>query len=586
MSQKEKSTNCKSDGVDQSGISRRSFLKLGGLVGAAAPITASAGALSPLKVESQMLDESVGIMDLQEKMSSGDLTAVELVEAYLRRITWIDRFKGVNSVLEVNPDAKSIAQQLDDERAARGPRGPLHGIPILLKDNIDTGDSMMTTAGSLGLVGDPAPQDATVVERLRAAGAIILGKTNLSEWANFRGFASTSGWSGVGGQTNNPYIIDRNPCGSSSGSAAAVSANLCAAALGTETDGSVICPAGACGVVGIKPTVGLTSRAGVVPISDTQDTVGIHGRSVADAAALLGAMTGVDPRDQKTAASDGHSYSDYTQFLDPNGLQGVRIGVARQLSAGVGNETNQIFEQGLQYMRDAGAELIDVEIPSFDAFSNDSSEIIVLIYEFKRDLNKYLATRTGVPVSNLAEVIEFNLVHFERELAYFGQEYLEFAEAEIFDEQTYLQALATGPQLAGVDGIDAALASINAQALVAPSNSPAWPSDLVNGDCFQFGTTGFAAVAGYPLITVPAGYAFDLPVGITFMGTAWSEPELIKLASGFEAASRARVSPQYRRTLNPAMHVAAFKQGQKPGRSQQDIRRLLGRSVTKKPFYL
>ncbi len=489
------------------------------------------------------------IAQLQELLESGRLTSRALTNFYLRRIRRIDcsnaRSPGLNSVLELNPDARSIARALDRERRQQGPRGPLHGIPIMLKDNIDTGDSMMTTAGSLALVGQPASHDATVVERLRQAGAIILGKLNLSEWANMRGFNSSSGWSGVGGQCNNPYILDRNPCGSSSGTGAAVSAGLCAAALGTETDGSIVCPASACGVVGIKPTVGLTSRAGVIPISDTQDTVGIHGRTVADAAAVLGAMVGVDQRDPKTVASEGRFFRDYGQFVDGNGLAGARIGVARQFLPTT-EETDEIFEQAVQSLYDAGATVVDpVEIPSFEEFENDNAEIVVLIYEFKRDLNRYLAGRTGVPVQSFADVINFNRENADAELAFFGQQLFELAEAEIFSEEEYLAALERGRRLAADEGIDAALAAHRLDALVAPTGSPAWPNDIITGDGFEFGSSSFAAVAGYPLITVPAGFAFDLPVGMTFMASAFAEPTLIKLAAGFEAATQIRRPPEF-----------------------------------------
>ena len=343
-------------------------------------------------------------------MASGDLSSRELVDIYLRRIRVIDKELDLSSVLELNPDARSIADALDRERPGQGARGPLHGIPILLKDNIDTADRQGTRAGSLALAGRAALQDATVAARLRRAGAVILGKANLSEWANFRGFGSSSGWSGVGGQCRNPYVLDRNPCGSSSGSAAAVSAALTSVALGTETDGSIVCPSGQSGVAGIKPTVGLTSRAGVVPISAAQDTVGPHGRRIADCAAVLGALTGVDPRDPATAASAGHFFRNYTQFLDPNGLAGANIGVARQF-LGVTTEIDGVFEEALGIMSSAGANLVDVEIPSFDEYNASQAEIIVLIFEFKRDLNAYLATRRGVPAGSLAEVIQFNLDH-------------------------------------------------------------------------------------------------------------------------------------------------------------------------------
>ncbi|HEX7114689.1 MAG TPA: amidase [Steroidobacter sp.] len=540
-------------------LTRRSFLRAGALAsgGAALASWSYASARDEVaELTAKHLDRDLdvaraSIEELQRLMSSRKLSSVELIEVYLRRIAAIDRGLDLRSIIELNPDARRIAGQLDRERRRSGPRGPLHGIPVLLKDNIDTGDRMQTRAGSLALVGAPAPQDATVAQRLRDAGAVILGKANLSEWANFRGFQSSSGWSGVGGQCRNPHILDRNPCGSSSGSAAAVAAALTTVALGTETDGSVVCPSGQCGVVGIKPTVGLTSRAGVVPISSTQDTVGVHGRTVADAATVLGALTGADPRDPKTASSLGNLFTDYLQFVDPNGLEGARIGVARQFT-GATTETDTVFEEAVQIMRDAGAVVIDpVELPSFDEFNADQSEIIVLIFEFKRDLNAYLATRTGVPVSTLADIIQFNLDHADEELRFFGQELMELSEAEIFSETEYQEALIRGPMLAAQQGIDAALAAHNLDALVAPTNSPAWPTDLINGDAFLFGSSGFAAVPGYPLVTVTAGYVFDLPVGITFMASAWSEPTLIKLASGFEAAANVARRPRFRRTFDP-----------------------------------
>jgi amidase len=545
----------------QTNLDRRHFLQVGALA-------AGGAALAPLAAGAQSDTDNAATQDfralsgdrddianssiarLQSLMASRRLSSQELLEIYLRRIQLIDKGLDLRSIIQLNPDARRIAAQLDQERRRSGPRGPLHGIPILLKDNIDTGDRQQTTAGSLALVGMPALQDATVTKRLRDAGAVIIGKANLSEWANFRGFQSSSGWSGVGRQCRNPHILDRNPCGSSSGSGAAVAAALTAAALATETDGSIVCPAGQCGVAGIKPTVGLTSRAGVVPISHTQDTVGTHGRSLADAAAVLGALTGPDSRDPQTAASAGHFFRNYSQFINPNGLAGARIGVGRQFT-GVTPETDAVFEDALQAMRDAGATLVDVEIPSFDEFNADQSEIIVLIFEFKRDLNAYLATRSGVPVGTLADVIQFNLDHAEEELKFFGQELMELAEGEAFTEAQYQEALIRGPQLAGPQGIDATLAANNVQAIVAPTNTPAWPTDLINGDAFLFGSSGFAAVAGYPLVTVTGGFAFDLPVGITFMASAWSEPTLIRLASGFEAAADVRRRPRFLRTFNP-----------------------------------
>lgn len=566
----EESSQADADAGPQTDLSRRSFLQVGALA-------AGGAALAPLSQANAQSDgaeaqdfaalsgdrhdvANSSIAQLQSLMSSRRLSAQELLDIYLRRIQLIDKGLDLRAILQLNPDARRIAAQLDEERRRHGPRGPLHGIPILLKDNIDTGDRQQTTAGSLALAGAPALQDATVTKRLRDAGAVIIGKANLSEWANFRGNQSSSGWSGVGRQCRNPHILDRNPCGSSSGSGAAVAAALTAAALATETDGSIVCPAAQCGVAGIKPTVGLTSRAGVVPISHTQDTVGAHGRSLADAAAVLGALTGPDARDPQTAASAGHFFRDYRQFINPDGLRGARIGIARQFT-GVTPETDAIFEEAVEVMRNAGATTIDVEIPSFDEFNADQSEIIVLIFEFKRDLNAYLSTRSGVPARTLAEVIQFNLDHADEELKFFGQELMELAEAEVFTEAEYQQALIRGPMLAGPQGIDATLAANNLHAIVAPTNTPAWPTDLINGDAFLFGSSGFAAVAGYPLVTVTAGFSFDLPVGITFMASAWSEPTLIRVASGFEAAADVRRRPRFLRTFNPDGRSRGHKHG-------------------------
>lgn len=552
--------------TEKTGLSRRDFLKIGSVTGGVLPLASQAVAGSHKLNHAGHLGLDLAektIVELQAMMTDGELTSVQLTEFYLRRIRVVDGHLGLNIVITTNPAALAIAAQLDLERETRGPRGPLHGMPIMLKDNIDTGDAMMTTAGSLALVGEPAAQDATVVQRLRSAGAVILGKTNLSEWANFRGFGSSSGWSGVGEQCRSPYVLDRNPCGSSSGSGAAVTAGLCAAALGTETDGSVVCPAAANGVVGIKPTVGLTSRAGVVPISATQDTVGIHGRTVADAAALLGSMTGVDPRDAATDASAGMSHSDYTQYVDTHGLAGARIGVARQFGTGT-TETGAVFESALQSMQAGGATLVDITLPSFDAFANDISEVVVLVYEFKRDLNAYLATRSGVPVGSMADCIAFNVANAEEELKWFGQEWMELAEVELFSADEYAVALDTGRRLAAEEGIDAVLNDFNVDAIVAPTNTPAWPNDLIAGDCFQFGSSAYCAVAGYPILTVPMGDVFGLPVGMSLMGTAWSEPTLIKLAAGFEAVRQARISPNFVRTLPVSDRLIPFKNRAKP----------------------
>jgi amidase len=550
------------------GVSRRSLLQWGAVAGAGASLggmlaggAARAEPLVPFLGPHENLEEAT-LAELQAMMAAGDLSAVELVDMYLERIDQIDASgPGLNSLIEVNPDARALAARRDAERASGNVRGPLHGIPFVVKDNIDSADRMMTTAGSLALVGDAPPVDARALWKLRRAGAILLGKAGLSEWANFRGFNSTSGWSGRGGQVRNPYVLDRNPCGSSSGSAAATSANLAAFALGTETDGSVVCPASANGVVGLKPTVGLISRSGVVPIAHSQDTIGPHGRTVADVAAVLGPMTGGDQRDPATFASAGRSFDDYTQFLDPNGLAGARIGVARDAIFGSSPHSEAIFDQALAAMEAAGAILVDpAPIPSAAEFAADPSEIIVLIWEFKRDLNAYLANRTGVPISTLADAIQFNLDHADQELRYFGQEFFELAEAEIFTQAEYHQALQTGPRLAGRDGIDAALAQGDLDALVAYTGSPAWNIDLVNGDFFLTASSPFPAVSGYPNITVPGGYAFGLPVGINFFAGAWSEPKLITIASGFEAATQARVKPEFLPTMelpdSPLAHQA------------------------------
>jgi len=594
--------NPASAGAAVAPVSRRSFLQLGAAAGAGATLaglgasaSAAQASVSHAAGDARHDDATefefaeATIADLQAAMAAGELSSRELVRAYMQRINKVDRRgPALNTIIEVNPDALDIARALDRERRETGPRGPLHGIPVILKDNIDTGDSMQTAAGSLALVGTPALQDSTVAARLRAAGAVVFGKAGLSEWANFRGFSSSSGWSGRGGQVRNPYIVDRNPCGSSSGSAASVSANLTTVALGTETDGSIVCPSSANGVVGIKPTVGLTSRAGVVPISASQDTVGPHGRTVADAAAVLGALTGVDPRDPATAASAGNSFTDYTQFLDPNGLAGARIGVGRQF-LGFSEETDALFEQTLQALADAGAVLVDpADIPTFDTLRNDQAEIIVLIFEFKRDLNAYLATRTGVPASSVADVIQFNLDNFDAELAFFGQQFFELAEAEIFSEAAYLDALERGPRLAGPEGLDAVLDGLGLDALIAPTNSPAWPIDVINGDAFLGGTSDFAAVAGYPLITVPMGLSFGLPVGLSFMGRRWAEPTLIKLVSGFEAAVSGRVAPTFRPTApqTGAQLRTAAAAKRSTGPQLDRMREVLTRAALRRPHSL
>jgi amidase len=492
--------------------------------------------------------EEMTILELQEKMNSGEMTAVGLLEAYLARIEQLDKQgPAINAVIELNPDASAIAERLDKERQAGKLRGPLHGIPILIKDNIDTHDHMQTTAGSLALEGSIAPRDAFIVRRLRAAGAIILGKTNLSEWANFRARHSVSGWSSRGGLTRNPYALDRSACGSSSGSGAAVSANLCAVAIGTETDGSIICPAQTNGIVGIKPTVGLLSRSGIIPISHSQDTAGPMARSVADAAILLGALTGMDARDPVTRSSKTHAMKDYSLFLDKRGLQGARIGVARML-AGTDPRILKIFEAGLDVMKQMGAVLIDpVDVPNFNKLGKN--EIEVLHHEFKADLNKYLASRgPKTQVHTLEDVIKFNDDHKERVMPYFGQEHMLSAQSKgPLTSRQYLRALEKNHRLTRQEGIRLALTKHRLDALIVPSGGPAWMIDLVNGDAINWDmeSTTPAAVAGYPHITVPAGYIFGLPVGLSFFGKAWQEPTLIKLAYAFEQATKIRKPPKF-----------------------------------------
>ncbi|MDX2378267.1 MAG: amidase [Acidimicrobiia bacterium] len=494
--------------------------------------------------------EEMTIAEMTAGMEAGAMTSQLLVRKYLDRIHSMDQALDLRSIIEVNPRAEAIATMLDVARAADKVRGPLHGIPILLKDNIDTTKGMATTAGSLALADSRPGADATVTSQLEAAGAVILGKTNLSEWANFRSTNSSSGWSAVGGACRNPYVLDRNPCGSSSGSGAAVSANFAAAALGTETDGSIACPSTVNGVVGLKPTVGLTSRAGVVPISRTQDTVGPMARTVADAAAVLGALTGVDERDPATAESVGRNHIDYTQFLDPEGLAGSRIGVARQLFIGENSESNAVMERVVGKLTDFGVELVDpVEFPSFEEFSTASPELDVMLLEFKTDIAGYLETRVGGP-KTLAELIEFNRDNADAELQWFGQEIFEAAQARggVVDPG-YAPALAASRRISRDEGLDVVLDGHNLDAIIAPTGAPAWPTDLVNGDHFLGGSASYAAMAGYPLLTVPMGSAFGLPVGISFIGRAWSEPTLIRLASGFEAKLGARRPPQFLPTL-------------------------------------
>ena len=489
--------------------------------------------------------EEASIAGLQARMAEGRLDSRTLVRAYLARIAALDDAgPRLNAVIELNPDAMAEAGARDAERKAGRTRGPLHGIPVLLKDNIDA-TPMATSAGSLALAGHRPARDAFLVARLREAGAVILGKTNLSEWANFRSTRSTSGWSARGGQTRNPYVLDRNPCGSSSGTGVAVSANLVVAGVGTETDGSILCPSAVNGVVGIKPTVGLISRGGIVPISRSQDTAGPMARSVADAAALLTAMAATDPADDATG-SDGRRRQDYLAALDPNALKGARIGVLRK-STGYHPALDARFERALATLRAAGAELVDAEIATTGQWQQ--AEYAVLLHEFKDGLNRYLAT-SGAPVSSLDALIAYNLAHADSEMPWFGQEILEMARGVGgIDAPAYLEARATARRLAGKEGIDATLSAHRLDALVAPTTSPAWTTDPVNGDHFSGAGYGAAAVAGTPSLTVPMGEVHGLPVGLTFLGPAWSEAKLIGFAHAFEQLTRARTPPRFLPTV-------------------------------------
>ncbi|MDB6041720.1 MAG: Amidase [Gammaproteobacteria bacterium] len=537
------------------------------------------------------------VAQLQAEMAAGRLTSERLTSEYIARILKLDQDgPGVNAIIELNPDAIAMARQADALRRQGRVLGPLHGIPVLLKANIDTGDRMQTTAGSLALAGAPPARDSTVAAQLRAGGAVILGKTNLSEWANFRSNFSISGWSAVGGQTHNPYGIDRNPCGSSSGSGAAASANFAAVSFGTETDGSIVCPANANGVVGIKPTVGLTSRAGVVPIAHTQDTVGPHGRTVADAAVALGviqsrtfdgrdAATGTVPLGWKGRARPTNIPTDYTKFLDPHGLQGARIGVTRQGVDSAPAAVVAAFDAAVTAIKAAGATVIELDGPNGVGFTFPAAdgELLVLLYEFRDDVRSYFATRAGVPMAGktLTDAIAFNNANADAEMPFFGQDVFEQADAlavggdapqSDFSGMTYNQALEID-RLSAVNGIDKALHDFNLDAIVAPTDNPAWATDLLYGDHFVFGSSGLAAAEGYPIVQVPAGMVFEIPLGISFFGTAFSEPTLIRLASGFEAATevRAKNLPTFAPTI-PDDHITGTKLERSHDRKQPSKR--------------
>lgn len=538
-------------------MKRRRFLEatvLASVVSLAKPasVLAASSAAEPSTPPAFELEE-LTILDLHEFLRSGRFTSRALVRKYLERIDDVDkRGPKLNSVIEINPEAEATAEMLDREMKAGRVRGPLHGIPILLKDNIDTADRMTTTAGSLALLGSHRTRDAFVAKRLREAGVVFLGKTNMSEWANFRSSKSSSGWSGRGGQTKNPYALDRNPCGSSSGSGVAPAANLCAAAVGTETDGSVVCPSSANSLVGIKPTVGLVSRSGIIPIAHSQDTAGPMARNVTDAAVLLMAMAGRDDRDKTTVAPDMFRFANMNRrnfpLFSEADLKGARLGVARK-HFGFNDHVDKLMTNAIDTMKRLGAVIVDpADIPTTGKF--DDSELEVLLYEFKADLNEYFAD-AGTPVRTLKQLIEFNEKNRDREMPFFGQDlFIKAQEKGPLTSKAYRSALAKNRRLSRTQGIDLVMKQHRLDALIAPTGGPPWPTDLINGDHFTGGYSSASAVAGYPHVTVPLGYVFGLPVGISFFGRAWSDHELIKLAGAFEQATKARRPPQFLPTAN------------------------------------
>ena len=537
-------------------MKRRSFFKTTALSSSLLAISGIAACTTETKQEtepdfSNFEFNETTIDELQQKMQSGELTSVEICQKYLDRIKLVDPL--LKSVIELNPDALEIAQQLDDERKVGKILGPLHGIPILFKDNIDTGDKMQTTAGSLALKGNIAPQDAFIINKLRDAGAVVLGKTNLSEWANFRSTNSSSGWSGRGGQVRNPFCLDRSPCGSSSGTGAAVSANLCAVGIGTETNGSIVCPSGINGLVGIKPTLGMWSRSGIIPIAHSQDTAGPMARTVKDAAILLGVLAEFDPNDAETHIEKGEIFNDYTQFLNAVDLSGMRIGIASQMIP-ENRKVKALFDAAVDALKSKEAEIVEeVKFENMRKWGDPSYQ--VLLYEFKADLNKYLAEHPDAPVKSMAEIIEFNKKNADREMPWFDQEIFEEAQAKgDLTTEEYLKALEESKRFAGKEGIDAVIAEHKLDAIIAQTNGPAWTIDWVNSDHFSGGSSSPAAISGYPNVTVPMGFVHDLPVGISFFGKAWSEPTLLKIAFAFEQATKHRKAPGFMKTLGEKGH--------------------------------